>query len=254
MGARRLAKRKRAEMEEAENQRAMGMLRDGGRDREQGPNGYGFGYSGPDGRDGLGEDGPRVKRSRDVGMVVTHCACFFFFFFLRDDARESYLCATDNARPEVGLVQRRESPIIGLRNFNNWIKSVLITKFAHPALSPPNGKGKVLDMGCGKGGDLAKWSKARVREYVGLGTHTPPLFALTHSPTSHSDTSTTPPRHRRHLNRPSPHPFRIPPPPLRRLLPRPRLLLLPSLLLRTLPTPRHAVRCRQYAVLYALCV
>lgn len=100
---------------------------------------------------------------------------------------ESHEDATDNARPEVGLVQRRESPIIGLRNFNNWIKSVLITKFAHPALSPPNGKGKVLDMGCGKGGDLAKWSKARVREYVGLGTHTPPLFALTHSLTSDSD-------------------------------------------------------------------
>lgn len=81
---------------------------------------------------------------------------------------------TDNARPEVGLVQRRESPIIGLRNFNNWIKSVLITKFAHPALvASPSGRGKVLDMGCGKGGDLAKWSKARVREYVGLGAFLP---------------------------------------------------------------------------------
>ncbi|EIM90383.1 uncharacterized protein STEHIDRAFT_166579 [Stereum hirsutum FP-91666 SS1] len=153
MGARRLAKRKRAEMEEAENQRAMGVVGIGmgmgkrGHENEGGGYGGYGGYGGPDGRDGLGEDGPRVKRSRDVGMVVTHY----------------------NARPEVGLVQRRESPIIGLRNFNNWIKSVLITKFAHPALvASPSGRGKVLDMGCGKGGDLAKWSKARVREYVGL--------------------------------------------------------------------------------------
>ena len=31
-------------------------------------------------------------------------------------------------------------------------------------------------MGCGKGGDLEKWSKARIREYVGMGT----LPFLTH--------------------------------------------------------------------------
>lgn len=31
------------------------------------------------------------------------------------------------------------------------------------------GAGKVLDMGCGKGGDLTKWAKARIREYVGVG-------------------------------------------------------------------------------------
>lgn len=69
-----------------------------------------------------------------------------------------------------------ESPIIGLKNFNNWVKSILITRFAHPALaaSPMNqGKrgsaGKVLDMGCGKGGDLSKWNKARIKEYMGIG-------------------------------------------------------------------------------------
>ena len=27
----------------------------------------------------------------------------------------------------------------------------------------------MLDMGCGKGGDLIKWNKAKVREYVGVG-------------------------------------------------------------------------------------
>jgi len=81
----------------------------------------------------------------------------------------------DNARPEVGVVQRQESPIIGLKNFNNWVKSVLITRFAHPALAASTfqahfraGRGQVLDMGCGKGGDITKWAKARIRDFVGV--------------------------------------------------------------------------------------
>lgn len=81
----------------------------------------------------------------------------------------------DNTRPEVGVKQRMESPIIGLKYFNNWVKSVLITRFAHPALAssqftgPARKRGKVLDLGCGKGGDLTKWAKARVREVVCAG-------------------------------------------------------------------------------------
>lgn len=35
--------------------------------------------------------------------------------------------------------------------------------------------GKVLDMGCGKGGDLSKWVKAKIREYVGIGMSCFPL-------------------------------------------------------------------------------
>jgi mRNA (guanine-N7-)-methyltransferase len=67
------------------------------------------------------------------------------------------------------------SPIIGLKAFNNWVKSVLITQFAHPALQKSsfagqgNKRGKVLDLGCGKGGDVSKWAKSRAAEVFFAG-------------------------------------------------------------------------------------
>ncbi|KAG8731161.1 mRNA cap guanine-N7 methyltransferase [Ceratobasidium sp. 428] len=86
--------------------------------------------------------------------------------------------SSDNQRREVGIHARRESAIIGLRNFNNWIKSVLIAKFGRRPLHDSGTRttggrgrtmcGKVLDLGCGKGGDLRKWAKANIKEYVGL--------------------------------------------------------------------------------------
>ncbi|BGO97491.1 mRNA cap guanine-N7 methyltransferase [Rhodotorula toruloides] len=72
-----------------------------------------------------------------------------------------------NARPNTDRVARQDSPIIGLKSFNNWIKTVLIAKFARreDEVGP---KVKVLDLGCGKGGDLQKWAKAGTDELVGL--------------------------------------------------------------------------------------
>ncbi|KAL6307907.1 mRNA capping enzyme-domain-containing protein [Sparassis latifolia] len=99
-----------------------------------------------------GDSVPKRRRTGDVGLVVEHY----------------------NSRPDVGVTQRKDSPIIGLKSFNNWVKSVLITRFAHPVLaaspvaSGGPGRGRVLDIGCGKGGDLTKWAKAKVREYVGV--------------------------------------------------------------------------------------
>ncbi|KAK4053654.1 mRNA cap guanine-N7 methyltransferase [Microbotryomycetes sp. JL201] len=72
-----------------------------------------------------------------------------------------------NARPDIGISARQESPIIGLKTFNNWIKTVLIAKFGRREGS--NGPLiKVLDLGCGKGGDLQKWGRAGTAEYVGI--------------------------------------------------------------------------------------
>ncbi|KAG5645002.1 hypothetical protein DXG03_007279 [Asterophora parasitica] len=126
------------------------------------------------------DDRPAKKLAGDVGVVVEHCASCLPLHALPANP------LADNSRPDVGVVQRLDSPIIGLKNFNNWVKSVLITRFAHPVLAAARsrstngnhgyrggggrntGSGKVLDMGCGKGGDMTKWAKARVKELVGV--------------------------------------------------------------------------------------
>ncbi|KAF2171501.1 hypothetical protein M409DRAFT_63745 [Zasmidium cellare ATCC 36951] len=64
-----------------------------------------------------------------------------------------------NSVPERGREWRQaESKISGLRSLNNWIKSTLIQKFSRPEI--PTRDLNVLDMACGKGGDLGKWEKA----------------------------------------------------------------------------------------------
>ncbi|KAF3388436.1 mRNA cap guanine-N7 methyltransferase [Penicillium rolfsii] len=115
------------------------------------------------------EDAMRTSRDRGVSDVV----------------RQHY-----NAVPERGREWRKtESKIKGLRSFNNWVKSTLIQKFspdeefaarfndtkdwADDSLRPNQPEEKqllVLDLGCGKGGDLGKWQLApqKVELYVGL--------------------------------------------------------------------------------------
>jgi mRNA (guanine-N7-)-methyltransferase len=94
-----------------------------------------------------------------------------------------------NARPEWVKEKGRdwrktESQIKGLRSFNNWIKSNMIQKFSPEEKAEPEELGwgeeakapeeqqplLVLDIGCGKGGDLGKWQLAPqpVELYVGL--------------------------------------------------------------------------------------
>lgn len=100
---------------------------------------------------------------------------------IQDAVRQHY-----NAVPERGRDWRKtDSRIKGLRSFNNWIKSTVIQKFSPSedftpgaterdgmlfAEGPPPKGLLVLDLGCGKGGDLGKWQQAPqpVDLYVGL--------------------------------------------------------------------------------------
>jgi mRNA (guanine-N7-)-methyltransferase len=75
-----------------------------------------------------------------------------------------------NAVPERGREWRKtDSQIKGLRSLNNWIKSTLIQKFSRPENFVPGQHLLVLDMACGKGGDLGKWEKAPVVPSLYLG-------------------------------------------------------------------------------------
>ncbi len=85
-----------------------------------------------------------------------------------------------NAVPERGREWRKtDSRIKGLRSFNNWVKSCIIQKFAPDEDHAPGARERgissgnellVLDIGCGKGGDLGKWQQSPqpVSLYVGL--------------------------------------------------------------------------------------
>ncbi|KAJ7949512.1 mRNA cap guanine-N7 methyltransferase [Quillaja saponaria] len=66
-----------------------------------------------------------------------------------------------SARTNQTLEEREASPIIHLKKLNNWIKSVLIQLYTRQGDA-------VLDLACGKGGDLIKWDKAKVGYYVGI--------------------------------------------------------------------------------------
>ena len=58
-----------------------------------------------------------------------------------------------------------------LREFHNWIKSILIYTYCSPTSNTLGGKivrQSVLDFGCGRGGDILKMYHARVGEYVGF--------------------------------------------------------------------------------------
>ncbi|KAK4463838.1 mRNA capping enzyme-domain-containing protein [Cladorrhinum samala] len=99
---------------------------------------------------------------------------------LRRQEAHDVVRAHYNAVPERGRDWRKtDSRIKGLRSFNNWVKSCIIQKFSpeedqtpgsHERQTHSGNKLLVLDIGCGKGGDLGKWQQAPqpVELYVGL--------------------------------------------------------------------------------------
>lgn len=57
--------------------------------------------------------------------------------------------------------KRTESEIYKMRSFNNCIKYIMIHKFSRH-------EGSVLELGCGKGGDLSKWQMVGTRDFIGI--------------------------------------------------------------------------------------
>lgn len=58
-------------------------------------------------------------------------------------------------------LKRNLSPIIKLRNFNNAIKYMLIEKYTRHG-------DVVLELGCGKGGDLKKYGNVGISQFIGI--------------------------------------------------------------------------------------
>lgn len=67
-----------------------------------------------------------------------------------------------NERTVIANRSRRNlSPIIKLRNFNNAIKYMLIEKYSKK-------NDVVLELGCGKGGDLRKYGNVGISQFIGI--------------------------------------------------------------------------------------
>lgn len=73
-----------------------------------------------------------------------------------------------NELKEAGRQERFKSRIFHMRNFNNWIKSQLISEYLQKIKSSQRigDPLRVLDMCCGKGGDLLKWEKANIKHLI----------------------------------------------------------------------------------------
>ena len=64
---------------------------------------------------------------------------------------------------DPGKEGRKASRIIFLRSFNNWVKASMINKYCKSL----GNEISVLDLCCGKGGDLDKYFMNRIKLYVG---------------------------------------------------------------------------------------
>lgn len=86
-----------------------------------------------------------------------------------NEGNASVVATHYNSLEEKGLAERFKSKIFYMRNFNNWVKSMLISEYINKvrgSTSRGSSDLKVLDMCCGKGGDLLKWQKANISHLI----------------------------------------------------------------------------------------
>ena len=93
----------------------------------------------------------------------TACNLFIRCLAISRAARADYNHIKDRHRTlEAG------SDILHLRNLNNWIKSVLFQKHLFPGDTRGGLGAAVLDLACGKGGDMLKFRASNIAVYVGV--------------------------------------------------------------------------------------
>lgn len=78
------------------------------------------------------------------------------------DSETHRIASHYNSRPDRGVEYRKKTVIKNVKNFNNWVKAILIN------MNTREGD-RAFDLCCGKGGDLKKWSVANVSHLVGVG-------------------------------------------------------------------------------------
>ncbi|CAH6420075.1 mRNA capping enzyme [uncultured virus] len=81
---------------------------------------------------------------------------------------------TSTTRDKSAYYQKKTDIGSGMRAFNNFIKSNIIMTYC-------TNKQSVLDIGCGRGGDLRKFIFANVGEYVGVDIDNNGLFVISDS-------------------------------------------------------------------------
>ena len=64
------------------------------------------------------------------------------------------------ARNTTSVAERQNSRTIHLRQFNNWIKAILVQKYC------PEPYAAILDVACGRGGDIPKWKRKNPNQFV----------------------------------------------------------------------------------------
>ena len=72
------------------------------------------------------------------------------------------------------------------RLFHGWIKSCIIYNYCEEELELPSNiikRKNVLDIGCGRGGDIMKWYQVKVNKYVGIDSDYEGLFGSIDSAT-----------------------------------------------------------------------
>lgn len=89
-------------------------------------------------------------------------------FVEKSEGHANVVAAHYNTLKEKGLDERLKSRIFYMRNFNNWIKSMLINEYLNKVKDgmKHNSPIRVMDMCCGKGGDLLKWRKGNISHLI----------------------------------------------------------------------------------------